>query len=111
MTNHPDKSIVKDDRIAPFTIERTADEKIELREFTKVMKLGPVASKWLLEALQLTTKNFYTSPQAIHHNGKVVLQVLNESGYIFVIGTNVRFLMKRDVVLVLVDIFRRILDN
>lgn len=98
----PGKTILRNDPIAPFTIERVGD-RIILQEYIKTMRLGVVSAKWLLDALKNTTTTFYSPKQELSHEGSVVLTILNESGYIYIIGTKVRFNMKTDVAVKIVE--------
>lgn len=90
------KIILRDDKTAPFTIERIGD-RIVLQEYRIIMRLGELSAKWLYEAFTNVISHNYTQEQALDHNGKKVLTILNESGYIFIIGINARFVMRREV--------------
>jgi hypothetical protein len=89
------KTILREDGRSSFTIEMI-DGKIVLQEYIKVMRLGNVSAKWLFDCLD-AAKNHYLQEQILEHNGKKVLTVLGEVKYFFIIGTNVRFVMTREV--------------
>lgn len=82
--------------IADFTIERVGD-KIVLQEYVKIMRLGRASAGWLWECFQHVTGHYYRQQQSLEHRGKTVLSILCESGYIYIMGTNVRFNMKIEV--------------
>lgn len=101
VTNN-NKTILKDCGIAPFTIERNGD-RIILREYIKEMRLGLVSAKWLYYILSRLEVGYSQTELALEHDGRKILTILNENGYIYIIGTNIRFNFKRDVLIKLVD--------
>lgn len=80
----------------PLTIERSG-EKVILRLHLNVLKLGASSAIWLRESLHKTLNGGVTGAQYLEIQGNKLLTVLNESGYIFIIGTKCRFNMKREV--------------
>ncbi len=90
------KEILTQGNKAPLTVE-LAGGRVILQEYRIVMRLGVGSSMWLLVALQNVINGGCTQEQAIDHNGQKVLTVLNEGRYIFIIGTNARFVFNREV--------------
>jgi hypothetical protein len=102
------KILLKHDTLCDFTIERIEDT-IVLQEHIKIMRLGLISAKWLLECFEVIVDKHYSQEQTLVHRDKTVLQILNESGYIYIIGTNTRFNMKKEVATKLLESLRALL--
>jgi hypothetical protein len=85
--------ILSDEAPKPLTVERIGD-KIVLQLHLNIIQLGLQSAKWLQNAL---LKAFHTKQQVLEQDGIKLLTVMNEANYMYIIGTNSRFVMKKEV--------------
>ena len=95
------KTIISEEQPLPLTAAKI-DDLVVLQLHRTTIRLGKTAARWLLEALEQTQLG-YSKPQYLNHQGGIVLTVLNESHYIYIIGMRTKFNMKSESAQRLID--------
>ena len=91
-----DRLILDDRAPAPLTLECDG-QFMYLRQHIKQMKLGLASTQWLYEALGEVVLGHFSEKIVLSDGaGVVLLTVLSDSKYLFILGTNTRFNFETD---------------